>query len=51
MDKIGREPTMTQAAYYYATIIYLNAVKAAGTTAAILKVGTFSTFTGCLRLL
>jgi branched-chain amino acid transport system substrate-binding protein len=32
MDKIGREPTMTQAAYYSATIIYLNAVKAAGTT-------------------
>src|SRR5271155_2256337 len=32
MDKIGREPTMTQAAYYSATIIYLNADKAAGTT-------------------
>src|SRR5277367_5007460 len=32
MDKVGREPTMTQAAYYSATIIYLNAVKAAGTT-------------------
>ena len=31
-DKVGREPTMTQAAYYSATIIYLNAVKAAGTT-------------------
>ena len=28
MDKIGREPTMIQAAYYSATIIYLNAVKA-----------------------
>ena len=32
LDKIGREPTMTQAAYYSATITYLNAVKAAGTT-------------------
>src|SRR5271167_2452840 len=32
MDKVGREPTMTQAAYYSATTTYLNAVKAAGTT-------------------
>ncbi len=32
MAKIGREPTMIQAAYYSATIVYLNAVKAAGTT-------------------
>src|SRR5271167_3106003 len=31
-DKVGREPTMTQAAYYSATTTYLNAVKAAGTT-------------------
>ena len=31
-DKMKREPTMNQAAYYSATITYLNAVKAAGTT-------------------
>jgi branched-chain amino acid transport system substrate-binding protein len=30
--KINREPTFSQAAYYSATITYLNAVKAAGTT-------------------
>jgi branched-chain amino acid transport system substrate-binding protein len=30
--KMNREPTMTQAAYYSATLTYLNAVKAAGTT-------------------
>jgi branched-chain amino acid transport system substrate-binding protein len=30
--KINREPTMPQAAYYSATLTYLNAVKAAGTT-------------------
>ena len=30
--KTGREPTMTQAAYYSATLTYLNAVKAAKTT-------------------
>ena len=30
-DRVGREPTMTQAAYYSATTTYLNAVKAAGT--------------------
>lgn len=32
MDKTGVEPTMSQAGYYSATIAYLNAVKAAGTT-------------------
>ncbi len=31
-DKTQREPTMNQAAYYSATLTYLNAVKAAGTT-------------------
>ncbi len=31
MDKTGVEPTMNQAAYYSATLTYLNAVKAAGT--------------------
>ena len=31
-DKTGAEPTMSQAAYYSATLTYLNAVKAAGTT-------------------
>jgi branched-chain amino acid transport system substrate-binding protein len=31
-DKTGAEPTMNQAAYYSATLTYLNAVKAAGTT-------------------
>jgi len=31
-DKTGVEPTMNQAAYYSATMTYLNAVKAAGTT-------------------
>ncbi|MGJ4929308.1 ABC transporter substrate-binding protein [Bradyrhizobium sp. HKCCYLS2038] len=31
-DKTKREPTMNQAAYYSATMTYLNAVKAAGTT-------------------
>jgi branched-chain amino acid transport system substrate-binding protein len=31
-DKTGVEPTMNQAAYYSATLTYLNAVKAAGTT-------------------
>ena len=31
-DKTGRMPTMPQAAYYSATLTYLNAVKAAGTT-------------------
>jgi branched-chain amino acid transport system substrate-binding protein len=30
--KMKKEPTMTQAAYYSATMAYLNAVKAAGTT-------------------
>jgi branched-chain amino acid transport system substrate-binding protein len=30
--KVNREPTMPQAAYYSATLTYLNAVKAAGTT-------------------
>ncbi|HPG01601.1 MAG TPA: ABC transporter substrate-binding protein [Beijerinckiaceae bacterium] len=30
--KTNREPTMNQAAYYSATLAYLNAVKAAGTT-------------------
>jgi len=32
MDKTGVEPTMNQAAYYSATLTYLNAVKEAGTT-------------------
>ena len=32
MEKTGVEPTMNQAAYYSATMTYLNAVKAAGTT-------------------
>ncbi len=31
-EKTKREPTMNQAAYYSATMAYLNAVKAAGTT-------------------
>src|SRR5271169_6468448 len=31
-EKTGVEPTMPQAAYYSATLTYLNAVKAAGTT-------------------
>lgn len=31
-EKTNREPTMTQAAYYSATLTYLNAVKAARTT-------------------
>src|SRR6202167_3728223 len=31
-EKTGLEPTMNQAAYYSATLTYLNAVKAAGTT-------------------
>jgi branched-chain amino acid transport system substrate-binding protein len=31
-EKTKREPTMNQAAYYSATLTYLNAVKAAGTT-------------------
>jgi branched-chain amino acid transport system substrate-binding protein len=31
-DKTGVEPTFSQAAYYSATMTYLNAVKAAGTT-------------------
>ena len=31
-DKTGVEPTENQAAYYSATLTYLNAVKAAGTT-------------------
>ena len=31
-DKTGRMPTMPQAAYYSATLTYLKAVKAAGTT-------------------
>ena len=31
-EKMKREPTMNQAAYYSATMTYLNAVKAAGTT-------------------
>ena len=31
-DKMKKEPTMNQAAYYSATLTYLNAVKAAGTT-------------------
>jgi len=32
LDKTGVEPTMNQAAYYSATLTYLNAVKEAGTT-------------------
>ncbi|MDE3176856.1 MAG: ABC transporter substrate-binding protein [Pseudomonadota bacterium] len=32
MEKTGVEPTFNQAAYYSATMTYLNAVKAAGTT-------------------
>jgi branched-chain amino acid transport system substrate-binding protein len=32
LDKVGRAPTFSQAAYYSATLTYLNAVKAAGTT-------------------
>ena len=32
LDKTGVEPTMNQAAYYSATLTYLNAVKTAGTT-------------------
>ena len=32
LDKTGVEPTFNQAAYYSATMTYLNAVKAAGTT-------------------
>jgi len=31
-DKVKKEPTMPQAAVYSATLTYLNAVKAAGTT-------------------
>jgi branched-chain amino acid transport system substrate-binding protein len=31
-DKVNREPTLSQAAYYSATLAYLNAVKAVGTT-------------------
>jgi branched-chain amino acid transport system substrate-binding protein len=31
-EKVKREPTMNQAGYYSATLTYLNAVKAAGTT-------------------
>lgn len=31
-EKMKRQPTMNQAAYYSATLTYLNAVKAAGTT-------------------
>ena len=31
-DKVNREPTLSQAAVYSATLAYLNAVKAAGTT-------------------
>ena len=31
-EKTKREPTMNQAAYYSATLTYLNAVKAAGST-------------------
>jgi branched-chain amino acid transport system substrate-binding protein len=31
-DKVKKEPTFPQAAYYSATLTYLNAVKAAGTT-------------------
>jgi len=32
MEKTGKEPTMNQAAYYSATLNYLNAVKAVGST-------------------
>ena len=32
MEKTGAEPTFSQAAYYSATMTYLKAVKAAGTT-------------------
>jgi len=32
LAKVNREPTMSQAAYYSATMNYLNAVKAVGTT-------------------
>jgi branched-chain amino acid transport system substrate-binding protein len=32
LERTGREPTMTQAAYYSATQTYLNAVKAVGST-------------------
>jgi branched-chain amino acid transport system substrate-binding protein len=32
LDKTGAEPTMSQAAYYSATLTYLNAIKAVGTT-------------------
>jgi len=32
LAKANREPTMPEAAYYSATLTYLNAVKAAGTT-------------------
>ena len=32
LNKVGREPTFIQAAHYSATVTYLNAVKAAGTT-------------------
>jgi branched-chain amino acid transport system substrate-binding protein len=32
LEKTGVEPTFNQAAYYSATVTYLNAVKAAGTT-------------------
>jgi branched-chain amino acid transport system substrate-binding protein len=32
LDKVGREPTFQQAAYYSATTTYLSAVKAAGST-------------------
>jgi len=32
LAKVGREPTFSQAAYYSATLTYLNAVKAVGTT-------------------
>jgi branched-chain amino acid transport system substrate-binding protein len=32
LDKVGREPTFIQAAHYSATITYLSAVKAAGST-------------------
>ncbi len=31
-DKVKKEPTFPQAAFYSATLTYLNAVKAAGTT-------------------
>ncbi|RXG90275.1 ABC transporter substrate-binding protein [Bradyrhizobium vignae] len=32
LERTGREPTMTQAAYYSATLTYLNAVKSVGST-------------------